>query len=65
MESLTIDYELPLKTNKSLTPSSLHPRPNSKSKPFLKLRFNLKKLDENKTLKNILLKIKMLTYKSY
>ena len=43
MESLTIDYELPLKTNKSLTPSSLHPRPNSKSKTLLKTQIQFEK----------------------
>ncbi len=45
MESLTIDYEIPLKKNKSLSPSSIPPRPNliQTQKTLLKTQIQLEK----------------------
>ena len=55
MESLTtIDYELPLKANKSLSPSSLPPRPNriQTQKTLLKTQIQLEKAKRKQELKN-------------
>ena len=45
MESLSIDYEIPLKKNKSLSPSSIPPRPNliQTQKTILKTQIQLEK----------------------
>lgn len=54
MESLTIDYEQPLKAKKSLSPSSIPSRPNliQTQKTLLKTQIQLEKAKRKQELKN-------------